>query len=1797
MMPRTPKAFHVALITTIEPIGRRRIGNVEMPHFGMTLSVAVGGDLGSAAAEKQCVELLRPWLWTVPRIRVFVPKSDLHPSARWIDSAMRTGKSDDADRARALKQHVITRLDEQWSNGAKVPSRFRWNAQPYATVDAANQPWFGVLANVASQPYPLPQQLQLSFTFAIPAGHYDDQGYVAAFPEIRYKDSATAVQYVATEANINDPKVRDQLETGWGFRRIGSQGAPPRLRGYAQAVRVLPETDRDTEGFGLNPSTLWIESTEKAYDVDWRASLKRYAAEAFDLPQRMIDAARVVNAAGDESCVPTLGKGVTCESVIRNALSAADPAQTGKADDRILPSGLALVEWLSDIAPGVDPRPRLALYTAARRARPTLAANVGSFRDMVLAACRDGADFGQRRGPQADNLVTEWWRRVEIGANGVTDVVLSDAKPLLRKMEAIQGPLMMPEWEMRLMDVPRLATVLGNANGATSLTSTIDTLQSLHNLLRDDEIVTELVLAQWRALDPTNPDEPTLKRLAELVRAAEPRLHTARRLLDLGVIGSPASLVRPEISHGGRALPLPAATPSFWRTLTAIARPPRTVADQAKAASAQREEMRRRFHLTLVAYLFRRFGASGAPRGAPDVDAIVATFSPESGVPAATARTILQALSPLISTWAHRIAAVAIPEPTDGEAGAAAQGSRESVPHGLTIQVAALSQAPDEGAEEKRPDAMRRVGGFGVLLRRSGTNDKWRTPNACAYGEVVSRGRDKKLNGKVTNAGDPALRHQADPTWWCCLPVITPARVRYEDGLRQPLITYDNRPLVAVGPEALLGNHGLVAGADDTKLNRPVAQFLFLPSDANSKCADLTGSAIVSEWGKLPALIFGRKYDVLRFAVSASGALPVGLADPDHPARLVDTPPSTLPDAPPPMVLTYLRRVAVGLPRVSSTSYTMKGVKTNAYPPIPDRVFPRLYEVQPLEKEMPDHPLVLLAPEQTSSSNPCEFEMKIMKPATDLQTWHRWIADTLAADKQQAVVAEYYRRMRDNHKNRDAQSAFVEPLLLDDPAVKGLVVEVFHYATDGKPETSESWYYALLTKTNDYTAADIPNASSWPLIVRFKVRPSSASADASSPTLDINMGPGDLKRMRVMSVMATDDVQRRFAKGAVEVFTPSSFTNMRNGAFPPDCVGVNPMTVWSEAADLDTFKVVERTRSDTVAVEPQIQLWSLLSPSYVTAEIPGNVPGALPTPSARLSIQATVPVAKFPNVHHARLRRQTWRWEGRPVEQLPTTWPNAQAGQRKPLPNGTGATQWWEQLSQGDATGWNEIVERWEGREFGGRPAGDHFEVVMNDVVQAGDTGPEHRWSHELMNGGRAARYHRFALVVENRYQGALDTDYSKLASPMLQREVTETGITREWHSFFEPCRPIEPLKKPAIRALLPLTESARSGSRGSRQPGLLVVMDDVAFDAGGLAEDIAVRISRAALDPKDRPGNINSTDPIEELDEIGTDPLVSAEIIKVEGSAPDENGWWAPTTLEKEGPVGHSHDVVGRDRLFVASSYRILPPKVAKGNDHEVSDIPWHFVKLAFGRRLRPELCIGARPAHDTRISTDWREGGVTEWTDGEWAQFLPAFDFETQSESYAGVEFAPNGKDTAVLLRGNEAAIVHAPDELLQSTGVGSVQEVAVLSPMFEPILVLTRPIFDVAERSAEAYVGVMRRRKCRPSEWELLPEDDRGGTTPDLTTGRYIARVVELQLGSRSAREHFWDGCSSTIGKPCARRLWQRLFAPPPSISGTGDDPRRLISDGERARMVRISPAIPQAGRTAPVRVLTPCTVDAT
>jgi hypothetical protein len=780
----------------------------------------------------------------------------------------------------------------------------------------------------------------------------------------------------------------------------------------------------------------------------------------------------------------------------------------------------------------------------------------------------------------------------------------------------------------------------------------------------------------------------------------------------------------------------------------------------------------------------------------------------------------------------------------------------QSGTRGLTFQLDTLAQDPG------KDDLLQHMQGMAVLMRTNGGPDSdWHCLNLAA-----------------ANVGGTIID-----------PVLIPSRLAYVNDLRSPTLSYDNAPLTVPGPMG----HAEVAGAE-----------LRDPNEEHKAIDDPLIELTHSTKGKIPALVFGRSYEIQPFLVTNSGALPKLLTN-GNPWELKAKIPNNLKSGATPISRKYLREAHVGALRFLSD-------EASGLPPIPANVAPQIRELAPesvLPKDDPllarktdaglaGMPLLLLASPGFHTKPGVKlrdaFKFSMLPPTVDLQTWDRWVAmDAATKDRRKFVWRSFHQLSYEQGlKESKLEKAGV---YLDDPAVAGIWVELVQIEA-GKQTSLGSLSFTLPGKV----AQEIkPDFSNWKT-ARCTLKTEQHDPIPVSFSFDKD---GNLKvRVRDQDLLPASPVKPLIGK----LFRLSFYAFLKPGAedlfkqkeYVPREDKKEGTSPW--------HLLIEIPRSFTRSQQLQTSLRKALSPKFED----GNLKVALDlNDKDLLGLQGAI--------YRAELLHQVWSWRGRPPAPLPV-----------------GASQ-------------DDDPKRvaFEMSEFGERSDDEHRRLPMPRTANTKSLEPVFLYQENLVapgpQGDRRALYHRFSARVFSRWEGILPDEESFLDA---QDEMTKV----RWRPLFVPCRQTGDVPVPKVKLVLPLTQGESENVTDG--PGLLVVTDGAWYEVGGLAEELGVEVMEV-------------TGPVDkriQYHQAGTDPIMTGqsagEILGDPEGALRTSAY--RIDFELVGAIGHHRDHSQTAPRFLASSFLLARPlichKESSGKDKILPvDLSWWFLKLRFRRIL----------------------------------------------------------------------------------------------------------------------------------------------------------------------------------------------------------------------------------------------------
>jgi len=760
-------------------------------------------------------------------------------------------------------------------------------------------------------------------------------------------------------------------------------------------------------------------------------------------------------------------------------------------------------------------------------------------------------------------------------------------------------------------------------------------------------------------------------------------------------------------------------------------------------------------------------------------------------------------------------------------------------------------------------DSSRKIAGVGLLVREQPHNGN-QTFWACA-----------NIANLYTGPAETDL---------CATNVIVPIRQKKRNNLKQPVLAYNGASLVSAADSN-------PASDDFHKSSYPPQNvsglFSYRPGAALPASITTTGNMLnippnvppdgmkLDDWKRIPSLKINRTYDFLPFLIGNNGALPFQFAAPGTPA--IPLTPAQFAASWTTAALTgyirtvtYKRRVGVGPARLKRKPNATVG--GSLFPAIPSTVVPIARDVLPAVTTNTTPLLLLWKP---NTPNPAAdfstFTFTLRPPACDHETWDRWVAglDDPAANPDPTKTVSYRNtriavattqglfppKSMQDAKDVDPNSA--PDLSIDDPAVTGLNLTM----TRIFPPPSEGGTTALAL------AAPVGN---------FAPKPSASSVDASTAKT-------------LMAAVQDDGV------------TITCSIQAGNATLNPDgTITIPPGQVWSltvapaiaatgnfegPAVNPATFNLVIETVSAgafdpaTPNAEFQADLWKNLNLALDAKR------------SLNVTLKSTQP-DNWALIHNIDVRKQAWRWMGRPLGAYPADWQTHQSGD----------------VIDADPVLTPPNSRMWELASFAERADDDcavtqcavNFTAVASRALHTAD-----------LSANAAAQYYRVGIDVHSRYEGLPGLTLV----PVRAASAHAAGAA---FTFWRRCvvPPLIPavVPKPKVVMAIPLMRPAAP----SKSPAIVVIANEQCFDQWGLAEEL-VAVFDQARDPA-----VPLTVPADQanpIPEIGPNPILS-----VHNFADTKIKLSVPVPAD---PMGTTFDQATSSPLFANTTYLLDPSKL----------------------------------------------------------------------------------------------------------------------------------------------------------------------------------------------------------------------------------------------------------------------------
>jgi hypothetical protein len=768
----------------------------------------------------------------------------------------------------------------------------------------------------------------------------------------------------------------------------------------------------------------------------------------------------------------------------------------------------------------------------------------------------------------------------------------------------------------------------------------------------------------------------------------------------------------------------------------------------------------------------------------------------------------------------------------------------------------------------------------------------------------------------------------------------------------------------------------------------------------------------------------------------------------------------------------------------------------------------------------PEIPLLLLP--NPSLLNQNDFSFDLLPPATDINTWDRWmtreedlLASPLAEHPVKALRREVWAQYLRHAPKPDRPSA--EDLSIDDPALGKLSIgsdSQLHFEKFFHVELivinsldPQAWNGLEKSRNVKILPSTIANSflrkvQSQPVRVNISkvniLTGGSREFSVTDGVVNLKLGAGDIVELRVYAPVNTkffgDPSHKRFHSTVSEYKPKTLYLGEEYYLFSPWRMMIEGAVKFSELPGHEDFGK---------------DLWQALQPDYTHQNSSAETRAVVQLNRTLLDSAAN---KKFDYLNQIDLQRQMWRWQGRQLSPFPfakASNPSSPAQNRlDEFPRVSTPP-----VSGDDRPETNAFL--WDAEGFGDRRDSDH--LLVSTSVKASEQNPQ-IFVEDVSKDPRAL-YYRFTAKAYSRYRGIFNDSVEAFGGTGGPGQQPYT----QWRRLLVKGRLNRDVPKPLIKLVIPLTQAERGTAADSanppKSPGFLVLLNEAWHEIGGLAEaPLQAEVMEIPFGTVSKP-------------EIGPDPILS-------GAA------WTGNALrfEAKGLIGHTFDTTDEAPLFVASSF-ILEPVEPPHN------LAWHFAKLRFRRALHSSGMHLPTPSAPAEASDSDFE--LSEFTDNYWVQLLPDFStFQVRQES--GAELPVRANELIIKLVKSESPItsfrlLHADAaiEFVASTQANSKNR-------FSYWLVLTRLISDVygQERGNERYIGLYEMKDdkvFRPIHFYSTDADRKIEQEWKL-----CARVIEVQERN-----------------PSSATAWDKIFPP---------NGQRLPepSDAE-ARIVRVSEPI--------------------
>jgi hypothetical protein len=454
------------------------------------------------------------------------------------------------------------------------------------------------------------------------------------------------------------------------------------------------------------------------------------------------------------------------------------------------------------------------------------------------------------------------------------------------------------------------------------------------------------------------------------------------------------------------------------------------------------------------------------------------------------------------------------------------------------------------------------------------------------------------------------------------------------------------------------------------------------------------------------------------------------------------------------------------------------------------------------------------------------------------------------------------------------------------------------------------------------------------------------------------------------------------------------------------------------------------------------------------------------------------------------LKQQIWRWNGRPAETGTVDLPVSG------LPD-------------------DELMA-WDGIGFHAREDFQHRLTVERLPYRKETVSPPPKalLLTEDRSSDHRALYHRFGLTVYSRYYGVFRN------SEQARRIVS--GAADPWRRCLLPARLRHRLKRPLVRAVVPITASdnrpqVHPALNPAASPGFIFMLAEPFYQQAGIAENLECEIVVGYIDLPD-PETPKTRD---YYLQAGFDPVISSKkLLKIEM----RNG--APQSkLHLHPPIGLTFDIGASDPEIVSTCFFGEIPADLAGfqppERHREASAANTFFQLRVRRVLRPEA-VQLAPGLSDEDKQAAVEVLASEWSESEWVRLLP--------DALALLLAWP--ADTSGRRRLNHLGDISTQIDGWHDPVPWTPDDAAAFEPKrFSYAVLLSRLVPDISGRLREIYACALL----------------------EHSKGQFVVRDMTLPKDPNDPNPNSWPA-GLEDGAPCQGRIVE-LFHREPIPDGTG------------------------------------------